>query len=74
MKTFKILKHLRKTMLIFSLDKETYIFERLFTRCRVFSSKIAFTANIHFCVNGRDEKIHNFLSNYQERLPGRLSR
>ena len=48
-----------------NVDENNYFFQKLFTRDRYFCPRKCFRGN-YFCHNGRDEKVHNFLENYQQ--------
>ena len=48
-----------------NVNPNNYFFKRLFTKDRVFSQRKCFRCD-HFCYNGREEKIHHFLSHYQQ--------
>ena len=48
-----------------NVNRENYFFQKLFTRDRIFPPRKCFRYE-YFCINGRDEKIHNFITHYQQ--------
>ena len=47
-----------------NLDENNHFFRKLFTRNNVFVPRKCFHCD-HLCINRRDEKNHNFLSEYK---------
>ena len=48
------------------VDEENYFYKRLFSRDRFFFPRKCFRCE-HLCTSDREEKVHNFLSHYQQR-------